>query len=43
MMRKESAKYIHELVPVILKMMADLEEDEQWSAADEILEDDNDR
>lgn len=43
MMRKEAGKYIVVLVPLILKMMTDLEDDPEWSISDEITEDDNDR
>ncbi|XP_039296349.1 importin-5 [Nilaparvata lugens] len=42
MMRKEAGKYIPVLVPVILKMMTDIEEIENWSVSDEVAEDDND-
>lgn len=42
MMRKESPKYLPALVPLILKMMTELEDDDDWSVMDEILEDDND-
>lgn len=43
MMRKEASKYIPVLVPLILKMMTDLEDDAEWSISDEITEEDNDR
>lgn len=42
MVRKVGGKYIVALVPLVLKMMTDLEEDEDWSFADEIVEEDND-
>ncbi|XP_075236845.1 karyopherin beta 3 [Lycorma delicatula] len=42
MMRKEAGKYILVLVPFILKMMTDLDDDPEWSVSDEITEDDND-
>lgn len=42
MVRKVGEKYIVSLVPLVLKMMTDLEEDEKWSFSDEIIEDDND-
>ncbi|KAG8277165.1 Importin-5 [Homalodisca vitripennis] len=42
MMRKESPKYLPILVPLILKMMTDLDDDDDWSVLDEISEDDND-
>jgi hypothetical protein len=43
MMKKESSIYIGPLIQHILKMMADLEDDEMWSFADEIVDEDNDR
>lgn len=42
MVRKVGGKYIASLVPLVLKMMTDLEEDEKWSFSDEIIEEDND-
>lgn len=42
MMRKESPKYLPILVPMILKMMTDLDDDDDWSVMDEISEDDSD-
>ena len=42
MVRKVGGKYIVTLVPLVLKMMTDLEEDEEWSFSDEIIEEDND-
>lgn len=42
MVRKVGGKYIVSLVPLVLKMMTDLEEDEDWSFSDEIIEEDND-
>ncbi|XP_053986559.1 importin-5 [Hylaeus anthracinus] len=42
MVRKVGGKYIASLVPLILKMMTDIEEDEKWSFSDEIVDDDND-
>jgi hypothetical protein len=43
MLRKVGAKYIPLLVPQVLKMMTDLEDDSNWSVSDEIVDDDNDR
>lgn len=43
MLRRVGAKYIPVLVPQVLLMMTDLEEDPEWSVADEIIEEDNDR
>lgn len=42
MVRKIGGKYIETLVPLVLKMMTDLEDDDEWSFADEIIEEDND-
>lgn len=42
MVRKVGGKYISALVPLVLKMMTDLDEDEEWSFSDEIIEEDND-
>lgn len=42
MVRKVGGKYIASLVPLVLKMMTDIQEDEKWSFSDEIVEDDND-
>ncbi|XP_034952088.1 importin-5 [Chelonus insularis] len=42
MVRKVGGKYIAALVPLVLEMMTDLEDDEEWSFSDEIVEDDND-
>ncbi|XP_011878216.1 PREDICTED: importin-5 [Vollenhovia emeryi] len=42
MVRKVGDTYIVPLVPLVLKMMTDLEEDEKWSFSDEIIEEDND-
>ena len=42
MVRKIGGKYIATLVPLVLKMMTDLDEEEDWSFSDEIIEDDND-
>lgn len=43
MMKKEAHSYIGPLVQSILKMMADLEEDQEWSCSDEIVDEDNDK
>lgn len=42
MIRKQAGKYLEQLVPLILQVMADLEEEEGWAEADEILDEDND-
>lgn len=43
MLRRVGAKYIPLLVPQVLLLMTDLEDDPEWSVADEIIEEDNDR
>lgn len=40
MVRKKAEKYIEALVPLILKMMTELDDDEEWSVDDAIPEDD---
>ncbi|CAG5078833.1 Similar to Ipo5: Importin-5 (Mus musculus) [Cotesia congregata] len=42
MVRKVGGKYIVALVPLVLEMMTDLEDDDEWSFSDEIIEEDND-
>ncbi|EFA03140.1 importin-5 [Tribolium castaneum] len=42
MVRKNAGKYMEQLIPLILQFMADLEEEEGWAEADEILDEDND-
>lgn len=42
MMRKEAGHYIPVLIPLVLNLMTDLEDDPEWSISDEIIEDDND-
>lgn len=42
MVRKNAYKYIEQLVPMILQFMADLEDEDGWAEADELLEEDND-
>nr|CAD7200081.1 unnamed protein product [Timema douglasi] len=42
MLRKVGAKYIPLLVPIILKMMTDIEDEPDWSISDEIVDEDND-
>lgn len=41
MVRKKADKYIASLVPLVLKMMTELEDDDDWSVSDEIEEDDS--
>ncbi|XP_018335482.1 importin-5 [Agrilus planipennis] len=42
MVRKQASKYITQLVPLVMQMMADLDEEENWAQADELLDEDND-
>ncbi|GFG38740.1 hypothetical protein Cfor_07043, partial [Coptotermes formosanus] len=42
MLRKVGAKYIPSLVLQVLKMMTEIEDDSDWSASDEIVDDDDD-
>ena len=42
MLRKVADKYLARLVPLVLKMMTELEEDEEWSLCDEQAEEDQD-
>ncbi|XP_060518606.1 importin-5 [Cylas formicarius] len=42
MVRKHAARYMEQLVPLILQFMADLEEEEGWAESDELLDEDND-
>lgn len=41
MVRKKAEKYIAALVPLILSMMSDLEDEDDWAVSDEINEDDS--
>lgn len=41
MVRKRAEKYIIALIPLVLQMMTDLDEDEDWATADVINEDDH--
>ncbi|XP_070496261.1 importin-5 [Chironomus tepperi] len=40
MVRKKAEKYVAALVPLVLKMMTELDDDEDWSVSDEIEDDD---
>uniref|UniRef100_A0A2M3ZYW0 Putative karyopherin importin beta 3 n=1 Tax=Anopheles triannulatus TaxID=58253 RepID=A0A2M3ZYW0_9DIPT len=40
MVRKRAEKYVAALVPLVLQMMTDLEDDDEWSVSDKITEDD---
>lgn len=42
MVRKTALKYIEQLVPLILLMMAELDEEDNWADSDELLDEDND-
>lgn len=43
MMRKNAGDYIVALVLEVLKMLTQLDDEENWSISDEIVEDDSDR
>ncbi|XP_070538592.1 importin-5-like [Ptychodera flava] len=42
MLRKQAAKFVPMIVPQMLAMMVDLEDDPEWSVSDEVDDDDND-
>lgn len=42
MVRKVADKYVVALIPLVLTMMTDIDEDSDWGTCDEIVEDDND-
>lgn len=42
MVRKVADKYVVALIPLVLTMMTDIDEDNDWGTCDEIIEDDND-
>ncbi|KAK8747220.1 hypothetical protein OTU49_016688, partial [Cherax quadricarinatus] len=42
MVRKAGAKYMNTLIPQMLNMMTDLNDEEEWSVSDEQAEEDND-
>ncbi|XP_036330351.1 importin-5 isoform X2 [Rhagoletis pomonella] len=41
MVRKRAEKYIVTLIPLVLQMMTDLDEDEEWATSDVVTDDDN--
>lgn len=41
MVRKKAEKYVVALIPLVLKMMTELDDDEEWSVSDEIDEEDS--
>lgn len=41
MVRKRAEKYVVALIPLVLQMMTDLDEDDEWAVSDMIAEDDN--
>lgn len=41
MVRKHADKYIEALIPLVLQMMTDIEDDPVWSVSDEVLDEDN--
>ena len=42
MVRKNAGKYVEQLVPIVLQMMADVDEDDTWGDQDEVLDEDHD-
>lgn len=42
MVRKVADKYVVALIPLVLTMMTDIDDDNDWGTCDEIIEDDND-
>lgn len=42
MVRKNTGKYMDQLIPLILLFMADLEDEDGWAESDELLDEDND-
>lgn len=41
MVRRRAEKYIVALIPLVLQMMTDMEDDEEWATSDSVTEDDN--
>lgn len=41
MVRKHAGKYIELLIPAVLTMMTDIEDDDNWATSDEVCDDDN--
>ena len=41
MVRKRADKYIIALIPLVLQMMADMADDEEWATSDVVTDDDN--
>uniref|UniRef100_A0A6M2DRC2 Putative karyopherin importin beta 3 n=1 Tax=Xenopsylla cheopis TaxID=163159 RepID=A0A6M2DRC2_XENCH len=41
MVRKVTGKYVAALVPLVLQMMCDIEDEDDWAVSDEIIEDDS--
>lgn len=41
MVRKHAQKYVVALIPLVLQMMTDMEEDEEWATSDIVADDDN--
>lgn len=41
MVRKRADKYIVALIPLVLQMMADMDDDEEWATSDVVTDDDN--
>lgn len=41
MVRKVTGKYVVALVPLVLQMMCDIDDEDDWAISDEIIEDDS--
>ncbi|KAM7363450.1 karyopherin beta 3 [Cochliomyia hominivorax] len=41
MVRKRAEKYINALIPLVLQMMTDMDDDENWATSDVVTDDDN--
>lgn len=41
MVRKRAEKYVITLIPLVLQMMTDMEDDDDWATSDVVVEDDN--
>lgn len=41
MVRKHADKYIEALIPLVLQMMTDIEDEPEWSVSDEVADEDN--
>ncbi|XP_037812612.1 importin-5 [Lucilia sericata] len=41
MVRKRAEKYVNALIPLVLQMMTDMDDDEDWATSDVVTDDDN--